>query len=522
MASKCVVCDEPDVEGRCPQCGAAMAPGGYVVERLVAQTAHSRLYLAVAPDGRRVALKELVFSLVPGARELDAFHREVSLLEGLDVPGVPRFIASFQEGRGVGTRLYLAQEFVEGTSLLARLKEGPFDQAAATDVARQVLAILERLHSCTPAVLHRDVKPSNLVAGEDGRLVLVDFGAARVLQAGVTFGATLVGTFGYMAPEQLGGSVDPSTDLYSLGATLAHLLSGKPPSELVDGSFVIRVDERIPASKPFRAWLSKLVAPRRASRFSSAREALDALDALDVTGVASPATGTIANRSLVAMLAVFFLTALGGIVALEALDDDPPRVTRLHPPPKERNAYERPVPLLVQRARESVEQAAARQSPLPEVEVVSLERVLPPGGRSAFWLEQALSVDAPELPRDRYGYRHVSASESEKSCLEKPAPRVGHVVVTLPPEIRSGAKVQVIFRDANGYAHRNYAGSECRDLLVTLRTEDGVELRRIGEAMNREWLLPRNVPRLVLVLGKGDRAVEVGVDLEKRLLTLPG
>lgn len=526
MPSKCVICEEPDVGQRCPQCGAASAPGGYVVERLVAQTAHSRLYLAVAPDGRRVALKELVFSLVPGARELDAFHREVSLLEGLDVPGVPRFIASFQEGRGVGTRLYLAQDFVEGVTLLERLRAGPLDEAAVVDVARQVLEILHRLHSRTPAVLHRDVKPANLVAGDDGQLVLVDFGAARLLQADVTYGATLVGTVGYMAPEQLGGSVDPSTDLYSLGATLAHLLSGEHPSALVDGTFVIKVDERIPGSKRFKAWLSRLVAPRRATRFASAKEALDALE--ETLRPVKTSSSTAANRSLVAALAIFFVAALGGIVVLETFDDgQSSQTTRLQAPVKERNAFDRPVPAMVQRARASIEQAAeeARTEVLPPVEVVSLERVLAPGERRAFWLDRPMVIERPDREKGYYGYaRVVRRAEEAKLCRDEPATGIERVVVTFPTEITSGALLHVeMERGRSSYATASHhAVSGCDDVRAALRTSDGVELRRVREPQFRDWLLPRNVPRLTLTLGEGTKAVEVEIDLERGQMVLPG
>lgn len=524
MPSRCVICGEADVEQRCRQCGAAAAPGGYVVERLVAQTAHSRLYLAVAPDGRRVALKELVFSLVPGARELDAFAREVALLEDLDVPGVPRFVASFQEGRGIGTRLYLAQDFVEGTSLLERLAHGPLAEAQVVDVARQVLAILDRLHTRVPAVLHRDVKPANLVAREDGSLVLVDFGAARVLQSDVTFGATLVGTFGYMAPEQLGGSVDPSTDLYSLGATLLHLVSGKPPSELLDGSFVLRVDARIPCSKRLRAWLGKLVAPRRAARFATAREALAALDLATATQAAS---SPLTNRSLVAALAIFFVAAVGGVGLVGLVDAGVSTRSRLPLPAKNPSGYERPVPLMVQRARASLARDAAevRHEKPPPVEVVSLERVLAPGERRAFWLDRPMVIERPDRSKDLFGYaRTVTRGQDAKPCRDEPATGIERVVVSFPREITSGALVHVeMERGRSSFATAtHHAVSGCDDVRASLRTADGVELRRIREPQFRDWLLPRNVPRLTLTLGEGAQVVEVEIDLEKGRMVLPG
>jgi serine/threonine protein kinase len=82
----------------------------------------------------------------------------------------------------------------------------------------------------TPPVLHRDLKPANVVLRPDGTLALVDFGSVRTLSTDRTHGSTLVGTFGYMPPEQLGGTVDRTSDLYALGATLLHDLTGRDPA----------------------------------------------------------------------------------------------------------------------------------------------------------------------------------------------------------------------------------------------------------------------------------------------------
>src|SRR5262249_1172684 len=144
---------------------------------------------------------------------------------------IPRFVSSFREGEGPATRLYLAQELVEGPSLKDRLEEHRFDEQEVLDLAQKVLPILAWLHA--RGVIHRDVKPANLRQTPDGKVKLVDFGAARELVTDVTHGATLVGTFGYMPPEQLGGTVDASADVYALGATLVHLLGRRSPSELL-------------------------------------------------------------------------------------------------------------------------------------------------------------------------------------------------------------------------------------------------------------------------------------------------
>src|SRR5262249_36626588 len=149
------------------------------------------------------------------------------------------------------------------------------DETEARRIARQLLGILRYLHE--RGIVHRDVKPANVLRRPDGTLVLVDFGAARAV-AGVTHGATLVGTFGYMPPEQLGGTVDATADLYALGATLVHLVGRKAPEEILGPDLELRLDH-LHVSPGFRAFLARMTARRRTARPPSTVEALLALDA---------------------------------------------------------------------------------------------------------------------------------------------------------------------------------------------------------------------------------------------------
>ncbi|WP_375766468.1 protein kinase [Archangium gephyra] len=275
----CVACAHPCAQPRCAYCGAAQAPGGLRVQRVLSQSVHGRLYLALDAEGRPVALKELVFAHAPDAAKVEAFERESRLLEALSHPLIPRLHASFSEGEGAQARFYLVQDYVSGESLATRLEHHRFNEAEVRGIAREVLRILGFLHSRQPPVLHRDVKPANLIRREDGRIVLVDFGSARALREGRTHEATLNGTFGYMAPEQLGGSVSPVSDLYALGASLLHLLSRRPPETLLSGDWELAFTREIHVSEHFRAFLRKLVARRPEDRFPSASDALLALDA---------------------------------------------------------------------------------------------------------------------------------------------------------------------------------------------------------------------------------------------------
>lgn len=332
----CVSCGENATASRCEHCGVAQAPGGYVVERVVAQTRHSRLYRATAPDGSPVAVKELLFALVPDARALESFERESALLKTLDHPQIPKFIDSFQEGRGAAVRLYLVQEFVDGMSLADLVDRRRFNEAQAERIAREVLLILDYLHSLSPRVVHRDVKPANLIQKPDGTLVLVDFDAARDLDRNVTHRATMVGTFGYMPPEQLGGTVDVTSDLYALGATLVHLLSRRPPTDLFVAGQGFALRDHVHVSERFLAWLEKMCAVNRADRYQSAREALRALDAAATMPAPVVRKG---NAKLVVFIGLAALAAAGslsvGAVALfqslsqfKAAPEVPPPIQR--------------------------------------------------------------------------------------------------------------------------------------------------------------------------------------------------
>jgi hypothetical protein len=276
----CAACSAQVTQARCEQCGAAVRAGSYRVVKLLAQTPHSRMYVAEDDSGRRVALKELLFAAVPSLEQLEAFEREGRFLEELSHPQIPRFLAAFRDGQGAQVRLYLAQELIEGESLWDRLRAEAFDEAQARDVARQVLEVLGYLHGRSPKVIHRDVKPHNLIVRADGTLLLVDFGAARELASGATHQATLVGTYGYMPPDQLAGTVDETSDLYALGATLMHLLTGRPPDKLITDDLELGAGVSLNVSAEFDKFVRRLAAKSTARRFPSASSAAAAFQAL--------------------------------------------------------------------------------------------------------------------------------------------------------------------------------------------------------------------------------------------------
>jgi WD40 repeat protein len=146
-------------------------------------------------------------------------------------PQIPTLFADFEE---LG-RLYLVQEFIEGQNLLEELADtGAFSVNKIEEILKEVLLILQEVHEKN--IIHRDIKPENIMRREDGQLVLIDFGVAKQLSSSVLIKTgTKIGTEGYAPIEQLrGGKAYPASDLYSLGVTCIHLLTGEIPDDLYD------------------------------------------------------------------------------------------------------------------------------------------------------------------------------------------------------------------------------------------------------------------------------------------------
>ncbi len=316
-ATFCPGCSRVLGGDRCDACGATLVAGGYRIERVLVKTTHGRLYAAVDGHGNRVALKELAFVQAPTLESLAAFDRETKFLRALSHPCIPKFHGSFIEGTGIHTRMYIAQDLVEGESLLARMQHDWFDERAIVKVAQHVLEILIYLQSLSPMVFHRDVKPANLIARSDGTIALVDFGAARDVSE--TMGNTAVGTFGYMPLEQMAGIYDATTDTYALGASLFHLLTRREPWKLLDGG-----GAGINVSPELRRYLDRLMARRPQDRFPDARAALDAL--LAVRPGSRPLARKPTKRLAVLGLAALVVGGVGvGAVVATRASMDPAR-----------------------------------------------------------------------------------------------------------------------------------------------------------------------------------------------------
>ena len=181
------------------------------------------------------AVKEMIQSQLDESQHEKAisdFKRESMLLAELEHHSIPTIYDYFYDE--AAARFYLVMKYISGGDFLSRLRNAPggrIDEQIVTDWAAQVADVLDYLHNRRPQIIYRDLKPANLmIDGNSGRVMLIDFGIARWVQKEEK-GVTAVGTMGYAPPELFSGKVEPRSDLYSLGATIFHLLTGADPQD---------------------------------------------------------------------------------------------------------------------------------------------------------------------------------------------------------------------------------------------------------------------------------------------------
>lgn len=231
----------------------------------------------------RVVLKVLFLDDNLQATDLKLFKREVEALKLLNLDATPRYRSYFEmELPTKDQAMVLVQTYIDGVSLQTYLAESrTFSQREVIAIARPTLAILDQLHHHDPVIIHRDLRPSNIILQpglpvESAKVFVVDFGTVKALSAGNT-AITVVGTDGYLPPEQSAGRVLAVSDLYSLGATLAECLTGRSPQTMQTKGLRIQFEEYAEVTPDFAKWLKKLLSPSIDHRWQSAREALEAL-----------------------------------------------------------------------------------------------------------------------------------------------------------------------------------------------------------------------------------------------------
>ncbi len=255
--------------------------GRYRVVRPLGGGGMKLVYLAedLRLAARRCALAEVVDNFTnPDAQRqaVDAFQREADMLARLNNEHIPRVFDRFSEQN----RHYLVMEYIDGATLEEEMKQagGRLAEPRVIDIALQILDTLEYLHGLEPPVIYRDLKPSNVMMMGNGQAKLIDFGIARHFQP--LQNATMIGTQGYAPPEQYRGKVELRSDLYALGATMHHALSGRDPANeapfsfpplatlcpdanpaltaLVDDALAYDVERRVPSAAEFKRRLKDI------------------------------------------------------------------------------------------------------------------------------------------------------------------------------------------------------------------------------------------------------------------------
>lgn len=233
---------------------------------------------------KMVVIKLLTFDQEFEWEDLKLFEREAETLKTLSHLNIPQFLDFFEIETAHAKKLALVQSYVAERSLADHLMSGHrFSAAEIREIGRALLHILAYLHGRQPPVIHRDIKPSNIILGDRsahsiGQVYLVDFGSVQHLAAHAGDTITVVGTYGYMPPEQFGGRTTPASDLYGLGATLIYLITGRHPAELPQQDCRIQFRAAASLNPDFADWLEQMTEPSLDRRFSAAQSALQALE----------------------------------------------------------------------------------------------------------------------------------------------------------------------------------------------------------------------------------------------------
>lgn len=265
----------------------------YIILQKVGQGGMGAVYKAADSrlTGRVIAIKEMSDAAITTPQErrqaLTAFQREAELLTRLRHANLPRVTDTF----AIGNRHYLVMDFIEGETLEQKLNRGdaPFPEAQVLAWASQLCDVLGYLHNQEPPVIFRDLKPGNIIIDPAGQVKLIDFGIARFFKHGKSQDTMIMGTPGYASPEQYGTQqTDARSDIYSLGATLFHLSTGRDPGHYPPYQLPPARQANPTVSPHLEKIIATAVHPSAERRFNSMAEMQAALSDRRTTG--RPAT----------------------------------------------------------------------------------------------------------------------------------------------------------------------------------------------------------------------------------------
>lgn len=255
-----------------------------IICELGRQTGRRTLLAQDLKSSSQVVVKVLYLGKDFDWQELKLFQREAETLKTLNHPAIPQYLDYFEFDTPNDKGFGLVQTYVDAKSLEQHVEAGRrFSATEVKELARAILEILIYLHDQEPPIIHRDIKPSNILltnrsGNSVGQVYLVDFGSVQNIAAQEGGTITVVGTYGYMPPEQFGGRTKPASDLYSLGATLIYLITGMHPTELPQQDLQIQFRQFTDINPELADWLEWMTEPSLNQRFLSAHLALESID----------------------------------------------------------------------------------------------------------------------------------------------------------------------------------------------------------------------------------------------------
>ena len=300
----------------------------YEILRKIGEGGMSVVYLARNNRmNMQLAVKEIKNDGSKGTEVLlKGLEREANILKDVDHPVIPRIIDIVKHG----STICVVMDFVEGENLADKLKEvGAFSQDEVIEWGIELASALDYLHSMNPPIIYRDMKPSNVMLKPDGGVKLIDFGTAKTYDIENNADTTALGTRGYAAPEQFGDAqgrgiykTDARTDIYNLGATLYHMVTGKNPQEPPYEMVPIR--EVNPAlSTGLEQIILKCTKPNPNERYQSCSELIYALEhytELDDSYIAANKKKVTLFITTAALAIVFAIVSLIGRSGMNKVD----------------------------------------------------------------------------------------------------------------------------------------------------------------------------------------------------------
>ncbi|MGE5678999.1 MAG: serine/threonine protein kinase, partial [Pseudomonadota bacterium] len=288
--------------------------GKFEILKKIGQGGMSRVYLAMDKRlNKQWAVKEIDKNSRDKNNEIvvQSLIAEANLMKKLDHPSLPRIVDIIDNGRTI----YVIMDYIEGEPLSKILDEyGAQPQDVVIDWAKQLCEVLDYLHTRTPPIIYRDMKPANVMLRPDGNVKLIDFGIAREYKEQSLADTVSLGTKGYAAPEQFGGKgqTDARTDVYCLGVTLYHLITGQNPCEPPYELYPIR-QWNASLSAGLERIIQKCTQLNPEDRYQSCAELLYALNHYEEVDDVYRSRQKKKLRSFIIVAAASILFTLGGI-----------------------------------------------------------------------------------------------------------------------------------------------------------------------------------------------------------------